>query len=326
MQRKSHLLVPMAASLLFAIAAPALAAPADLTAAVASKSRAADNLKLDESRHPVEVLKFLGLKKGDRALDIMPGAGYYTEIMAAAVGPKGVVIAAEPPQFLDKEGEAKWQTLLASYPNARLQKQQPKDLALAPASVDFTLMHLVYHDLYWESTKYNFPKHDPDAVLANLFRATKPGGIVGVVDHVGPAGDTRAVVDKTHRIDPTVIRADFERAGFRYDGSLDVLRTSSDDTARNVFNPAVRGKTDRVVYRFRKPADEPTLTACDAAKVQNLIGQTFSDAVRKSAQSASGARTVRSYKTGSPVTMDYSPERLNIETGADGKIVALTCG
>jgi predicted methyltransferase len=82
----------------------------------------------------------------------------------------------------------------------------------------------------------------------------KPGGIVGVVDHVAAAGgDTRQVVDKLHRIDPAVIRADFEQAGFVLDGESDLLRNSGDDHSKLVFDPSVRGKTDRVVYRFRKP-------------------------------------------------------------------------
>jgi predicted methyltransferase len=75
-----------------------------------------------------------------------------------------------------------------------------------------------------------------------------------VVDHVAEAGgDTRQVVDKLHRIDPAVIRADFERAGFVFDGEADLLRNPADDRSKLVFDPSVRGKTDRVVYRFRKP-------------------------------------------------------------------------
>jgi predicted methyltransferase len=131
----------------------------------------------------------------------------------------------------------------------------PADAISLPAgSFDFVLMHMIYHDLYWQSEKYKFPRLDPDAVLAEVFAATKPGGIVGVVDHVAAAGgDTRAVVDQLHRIDPAVIRADFERAGFVLDGESDLLRNPEDDLAKMVFDPAVRGKTDRVVYRFKKP-------------------------------------------------------------------------
>ena len=151
-------------------------------------------------------------------------------------------------------GVASTSTLGARAPNVRLLVSQPTDINLPPNDFDFVLMHMVYHDLYWESEKYKFPRLDPDASLRKIFAAVKPGGIVGVVDHVAAAGgDTRAVVDKLHRIDPAVLRADFERAGFVFDGESDLLRNPADDHSKLVFDPAIRGKTDRVVYRFRKP-------------------------------------------------------------------------
>ena len=54
--------------------------------------------------------------------------------------------------------------------------------------------------------------------------------------------------------DPAVIRADFERAGFVFDGESDLLRNPQDDRSVNVFTPSIRGRTDRIVYRFRRPA------------------------------------------------------------------------
>ena len=95
---------------------------------------------------------------------------------------------------------------------------------------------------------------EPDAWLKTVYAAMKPGGIVGVIDHVAkPGGDTRETVEKLHRIDPAVVKADFERAGFVLDGSSDMLRNPADDHRCCVFDPKIRGKTDRFVYRFRKP-------------------------------------------------------------------------
>ena len=81
----------------------------------------------------------------------------------------------------------------------------------------------------------------------------KPGGIVGIVDHVGPPGDTREVVEKLHRIDPAVVKADFTAAGFTLEAESPLLANPADDHGKLVFDPSVRGKTDRFVYRFRKP-------------------------------------------------------------------------
>jgi predicted methyltransferase len=245
----------MAAAWLLAAAPAALAAPADFAAGVQSPGRPADAIELDASRKPAEILSYLGLEKGQRALDLFTGSGYYAEIMGKAVGPEGTVVAWEPANFHDGESQKKWTALQARVPNARLLVSDATAIDLPTDSFDFVLMHMIYHDLYWESAKYKFPRLDPDAVLKKVYAATKPGGVVGVVDHVAAAGgDTRAVVEKLHRIDPKVIRADFERAGFVFEGESDLLRNASDDHSKLVFDPSVRGKTDRVVYRFRKPA------------------------------------------------------------------------
>ena len=239
---------------LASLALPAMAKPAAVAAAVAAKDRAEADMKLDDSRQPAKVLQFLGLEAGDRVLDFMAGNGYYSEIMARAVGPKGYVLAWNPAGFGTSERTTRaWEGIKARVDNAGTYLSDLPDIALAPSSFDFALMHLVYHDAYWESAQFKFPRADPDVALAKLFRAMKPGGIVGVVDHVGNSGDTRAIVEATHRIDPATIKADFARAGFVLDGESDVLRTSGDDYAKNVFDPALRGKTDRVVLRFRKP-------------------------------------------------------------------------
>lgn len=244
-------------ALLLLTASPLAAAPAanPVAAAVAAPDRPADQVELDAGRKPAEVLTFFGLKPGDRVLDVMAGGGYYTEIMARAVGPKGYVMALEPPQFVKTDkAKAAWDALIERDKNVGLMLMSPQNVALAPDSYDFVLMHLVYHDAYWESAKYDFKRMDPAAFLKVVFSATKPGGIVGVVDHVGqPADDTRATVDKLHRMDPAVIKADFLAAGFVFEGESAVLANPADDHKTLVFDPAIRGKTDRVVYKFRRP-------------------------------------------------------------------------
>lgn len=234
---------------------PPAGSPPGIVPAVAMTDRPADMRALDASRKPVEVLKFLGLKRGDRVLDVMTGGGYYAEIIGNAIGAKGSVLAEEPPVFIDDKSRASFAALTKRVPNVKVLEVMPADIALPRNSIDFTLMHLVYHDLYWTSEKYKFPTMDPDAILKRIYAATKPGGIVGVIDHAAaPGGDTRAVVDKLHRIDPAVVKADFERAGFKLDAESDLLRVTGDDRGKIVFDPSVKGRTDRFVMRFRKPA------------------------------------------------------------------------
>ena len=235
------------------LAAPGRAAPADVAAAVASPGRTEVARGLDSSRKPVEVLRFLGLEKGDRAVDLFSGGGYYAEIIARAVGPPGLAVAWNSRES-EAEGKAGWAALRRRAPNAHLVIGPAASLPLATGSYDFALLHLVYHDTYWESVEEGFPRIDPAAFLRSLYSAMKPGGTVGVVDHVAePGGDTREVADRLHRIDPATVRADFERAGFVFDGESDVLRNPADDHGASPLGDKVRGRTDRFVHRFRKP-------------------------------------------------------------------------
>jgi len=236
--------------------APAQAAPADVAAAIAAPGRQADHVALDEVRRPVEVLSWLGLERGDRVLDYFTGTGYYAEIMARAVGPEGSVTGWNSPGFGRNERVS---TALAGIhersPNTAFYFTPTTALSFAPNAYDFVLLHLVYHDAYWESERFQLPRIDPNTVTAALFAATRPGGIVAVIDHVAaPGRETRAEVEATHRILPETVRADFERAGFVFDGESDLLRNPQDDRSVNVFEPSIRGRTDRFVYRFRKPA------------------------------------------------------------------------
>ena len=226
---------------------------ADVAAAVASPTRGADNLKLDASRKPVELLTWLGLRRGMRVADMFGGNLYWAEIFTGAVGPSGKVVVWQPTQFLDDKAKTRLSALQARQPNFSFLSSPFEQPALAAKSFDFMLINLDYHDVYWTNAKRGITRMDPDNWLKSIFAAMKPGGTVGVVDHVGPAGDTRAIVEKLHRIDPATVRADFARAGFVLDGESDLLRNPADDHSLLVFDPAIRGKTDRFVFRFKRP-------------------------------------------------------------------------
>ena len=223
-------------------------------AAVSAPGRTEADIKLDASRKPAETLAFMGLESGDVALDIFAGGGYFSEIMAAAVGPAGSVIAVNPPQFVSSDAsKAKWAGVTERQPTVTMIPIQLTDFTPDAESYDFVMMHLIYHDLYWESEKFKMVRMDPAIFLRKLYASMKPGGIVAVIDHVGVEGETRAVVDKTHRINPAVARADFKKAGFALESESDMFANPDDDLEKIVFDPSVRGKTNRFVMKFRKP-------------------------------------------------------------------------
>lgn len=252
--RKSGLIV-----LALLLAAPALAKgppAADVAAALAAPGRPKEATDLDAVRKPVEVLGFMGLKRGDRVLDYFTGTGYYAEIMAKAVGPKGHVVGWNSAGFGRREAVVKAiQGIRQRAPNTAFYSTPTTAIAFAPNSFDFAMLHLVYHDAYWESAQFGLPRIDPNTVVRAIWDSVRPGGTVAVIDHIAPAGgDTREVVNNLHRIDPAVVRADFERAGFVLEAQSEMLRNPADDKTKNVFDPSIRGRTDRFVYRFRKPA------------------------------------------------------------------------
>lgn len=237
-----------------ALAKPA-AAPADVATAMASAGRPKEATDLDAVRKPVEVLRFMGLKRGDRVLDYFTGTGYYAELMAKAVGPQGYVVGWNSSGFARREAVVNAiKGIRERAPNTAFYSTPTTAIAFAPNSFDFAMLHLVYHDAYWESAQFGLPRIDPNTVVKAIWDSVKPGGTVAVIDHIGPGGDTRDVVNKYHRIDPAVVRADFERAGFVLEAQSEMLRNPADDHMKNVFDPSIRGHTDRFMYKFRKPA------------------------------------------------------------------------
>jgi len=256
MLKRSLLAFALSFTLPFAVPASAQqgAAP-DFAAAVSTPGRPADAVALDAGRMPAQVLAFEGLKQGDHALDLFTGSGYYGEIMARAVGPQGAVTAWNPSAFVDDGDRAKLDAVHQRSANFTAMDSAPEAISLPANSFDFAMIHLNYHDTYFTSERSHFHM-EPAPFLAAVFQSLKPGGTIAVIDHVANAGgDTRAVVQAMHRIDPATIRADFERAGFVFDGESNILRNPRDDHSKSVFDPSIRGHTDRVVYRFRKPAN-----------------------------------------------------------------------
>jgi predicted methyltransferase len=235
-------------------AKPVARSATTITAAVASPARSPDNVKLDESRKPVEVLSFLGLKPGMHVIDLFGGNRYWAEMMAPAVGLKGHVLVWEPTQFYKPDAKTAFEAFQAKTPNVSIVSTPFEAPSLPKNSADLVMLNLNYHDTYWQNEKYGIPKMDPAAFLKTVYAAMKPGAVIGVIDHVAsPNSDTRATVDKFHRIDPNVVKADFKRAGFVLVGTSDILRNPADDHSLLVFDPKIRGKTDRFIFKFKKP-------------------------------------------------------------------------
>jgi predicted methyltransferase len=241
----------IATALVLALAAPAYAqtvSPA-IEAALSAPSRTPEEKARDATRKPAELLAFAGIKPGDKVADFIMGGGYFTKILAGVVGPNGRVYAYQPAQFIayraayaDDQDKA-----VAGLANVTPSRPSLAEFSF-PEPLDAAITVQNWHDLH-----LNFaPPGFAGTVAKRLYDALKPGGVLLLVDHVANPGDATAP-DKLHRIDPAVVRAEIEKAGFVLEAESPLLRLSSDPHTANVFTPEIRGKTDQFVHRYRKP-------------------------------------------------------------------------
>lgn len=219
-------------------------------AALADPARPEADRARDAARKPAELLAFARVKRGQKVADYIMGGGYLTQILASAVGAKGLVYAYQPIEFVTYRAAygTEQDAVAAARANVKPLRSLISDFAL-PEQVDVIITVQNFHDLYLKP----MPPGTPEKGIAALYAALKPGGTLVVVDHVAEAGTGSSAADTAHRIDPAFTRAALEKAGFRFDGELAAWRNPSDPHTGNVFGPDIRGKTDQFAYRFRKP-------------------------------------------------------------------------
>jgi predicted methyltransferase len=202
----------------------------------------------DSGRKPVETAQFFGIKAGMTVLDSHAGAGYNTEILSAAVGPEGVVYAQNYHYILELMNGERNQAMLERLSNNRLpnvkymivdEEDMPFD-----NDIDMVFWGFNIHDVYSDEGEASAV-----AYLRNLHQALKPGGILAISDHVGDAGNDNA---KLHRIEPRIIKALLEKAGFSIDATSDLLANPNDDHSQSIYSEELRYNTDRILIRARK--------------------------------------------------------------------------
>jgi len=217
-------------------------------------ARSADDRGRDLKRKPAEVMQFFGIEPGMTVLDLFSGGGYYSELLSYVAGPAGRVVAhtnAAYTSFAGDEATARYAD--GRLPNVEVLVAENNELALPEDEFDAVLMILSFHDIYYSNPEDGWPKIDGPALLAELYAGMKPGAILGIVDHVAQSGSPAETGGTLHRIDPAIIRADIEAAGFTFEDESPILRNPEDDHLKNVFDADIRGRTDQVVLRFRKP-------------------------------------------------------------------------
>lgn len=229
---------------------PAL--PRYVSTAVANPDRPAADRQRDAARKPAEVIAFSQMRPGSTVADLIPRDGYYDRIFAGIVGSAGHVYGFYPTELehiLKKEPLPRnGGTPDPKFPNFTALVAPANDFA-TPVPVDLVWLSDNYHDFHDPF----FAPADIAKINAAVFRALKPGGIYLIVDHAAEEGSGLRDTNTLHRIDEAAVEAEVEAAGFRLVGGSDVLRNPADDHTRSIFDPAIRGRTDQFVLRFRKP-------------------------------------------------------------------------
>src|SRR3954471_18200305 len=241
-------LVSAAIAVLLAASAPVLAqgVPPAIAAAVADPARPDADKERDAARKPAETVAFAGVKPGMVLAELGPGRGYYTRILAKAVGPSGKVYAvittaqAARPGALDALN-----ALAAAYPNIKI------------VTVDYPTMMLPEKaDLFWTTENYHDFHNGPTADIAALdkavFTTQKWAGIYYVKDHAAAPGTGLAATSQFHRMDEAVAKSELTAAGFRLDGEGDLLHNPADNKAASNSETG-HFASDRFMLRMKRP-------------------------------------------------------------------------
>lgn len=224
-------------------------ASAKLEMALASESRSERDRARDTDRKPAQVLEFLGIGAEMTVVDLLAAGGFYTEVLSLAVGDGGKVYAqnsARTLQFRDGANEKAISARLAGGRLANVERlnKEIAGMGLEENSIDAVITALNFHDIYNGA--------GPDVALGAsnaIFSILKPKGVFGVIDHQGNRGNDNASL---HRIEVALVLETLEKAGFKIELS-DLLSNPDDTRDKTVFDPSVRGKTDRFLILARKP-------------------------------------------------------------------------
>jgi predicted methyltransferase len=202
-----------------------------------------------------ELIRFARVKAGSTVIDVYPGDGDWTRLFSDVVGREGRVYSFVPAEIADlKPDQVGRIRTLAKEPGRENVDAVSADLvALQEATqpADVLWLHLFYHDLHTALIQAK------GATAADFNRVVyerlKPGGSYVIVDHAAAAGAGTSDTQSLHRIDPASVREEVEAAGFVLDAESTILANKDDQHSIKVFDPSIKGETDRFAYRFVKP-------------------------------------------------------------------------
>jgi len=274
MRPLSAIALSLAGIAAISISAASISAPTTsksaLAAAVAAPTRTAANVARDKYRKPADTLSFFGVKPTDNVVEIWPGGGWYTEILAPYLSAKGTLTVAAP-AGRGAEGIAKKlgadAATYGKVQQANFPSLLPNSTPVAPGTADVVLTFRNVHN--WRMGAGNNGQDYSEQAFREIFTMLKPGGVLGIEDHRLPESADAAREKSSGYIKVSSVRALAEKAGFRFVGSSEVNANPRDtkdypdgvwtlppsfakkDVDRARY--AAIGESDRMTLKFVKP-------------------------------------------------------------------------
>lgn len=222
---------------------------AALKAAMASETRSATDKARDKNRKPIETLEFFRLEEDMRVVELLPGGGWYTSLLAPVLQDRGELFVAVgtarvEQKLLKEPGFDKVEVLAAETKIERGENgYMMNSLNLGVKRVDLVLTFRNLH---------NFGAETRQVMNEAAFTALKRGGLYGVVDH------TRRHMQKDdpenrRRMDPVLVIKEIQAAGFELVDFSDLHYRLDDELRYEVGRRSVSGNTDRFTLLFKKP-------------------------------------------------------------------------
>ena len=205
-----------------------------------------------DSSKLVELSQFARVHAGSTVMDVWPGSGDWTRLFSDIAGPEGRVYSFVPTELAhfksDPVGQMRALAKEQGRENVEVVSADLVALQESSQSLDVVWLHLFYHDL--PTALLQTRGATPAGFNRAVYERLKPGGLYVIVDHVAATGTGAGRAESLHRIDPAAVREEVETAGFVLDAESTALANKDDPHSTKVFDPSIKGETDRFAYRF----------------------------------------------------------------------------
>ena len=237
--------------LLLAAVAQAGEIDAKVEAALADKARPAADAERDRNRRPLETLKFLGLEDDMTVIELLPGGGWYTRVLAPVLADNGKLYVAlgtgtVSKNVLTEPGFGKVEVLETAANLHRPEGSRYYALDEFEFGVSGVDMVLTFRNMH------NFDAASRGRLNRAVFDSLKSGGLYGVVDHTKRHMEPENPENR-RRIDPVLVIKELLDTGFEFVGYSDLHYRADDELRFEVGRRTVTGNTDRFTLLFRKP-------------------------------------------------------------------------